>query len=113
MKTSIMGFTPAIAIGALLFCAQAAAQLKFPDGTTQSTAFGGENSQATGTNATVSGGTDNTASGNFAARFVGSGRSEGERPVERTKLPVARILPRRRAQMKNRHLLGLVGIGAS
>lgn len=46
-----------------LMCAAAHAQLRFPDGSTQTTAFGGSNSTASGTNATVAGGVDNIASG--------------------------------------------------
>lgn len=49
----------------------AVAQIKFPDGSVQSTAFGGKNSTVTGTNATVAGGIDNTASGNVST--VGGG----------------------------------------
>lgn len=51
--------------------APAMAQIVFPDGTTQNTAFGGANSTVTGANATVAGGADNTASGNFST--VGGG----------------------------------------
>ncbi len=53
----------------------ASAQLKFPDGTTQKTAFGGSNSTTTGTNATVAGGADNSATGAFSVVAGGSTNS--------------------------------------
>ncbi len=46
-----------------VWAATAHAQIRFPDGTTQRTAFGGSNNTASGTNATVAGGVDNIASG--------------------------------------------------
>jgi hypothetical protein len=51
------------------------AQLKFSDGTTQRTAFGGSNSTTTGTNATVAGGADNSATGAFSVVAGGSTNS--------------------------------------
>ncbi len=50
----------------------AQAQLKFPDGTTQKTAFGGSNTVSTGANSTVSGGADNAATGAFSTIAGGS-----------------------------------------
>lgn len=55
----------------LIAALPAAAQLKFPDGTTQSTAFGGVASVASGANSTVSGGAFNAATG--AQSTVGGG----------------------------------------
>ncbi len=61
-----------IIVVVVLATGAASAQLKFPDGTTQSTAFGGSNSIVTGTNATVSGGADNAATGPFSTVAGGS-----------------------------------------
>ncbi len=58
---------------AFLLCASAAqAQIKFPDGSTQTTAFGGTNNVANGTDATVGGGVDNVASGDVSTISGGS-----------------------------------------
>lgn len=71
--------TKCIVLFGLLLSISAAAQLKFPDGSTQTTAFGGEASAATGANATVSGGAFNTASGDFSTVGGGAGNlAEGE-----------------------------------
>ena len=51
-------------LAAFLFIAGAAdAQLKFPDGSVQSTAFGGQNNTASGTDGKVGGGVDNVSPG--------------------------------------------------
>lgn len=58
----VRALSTTLALG-LLAASAATAQLRFPDGTTQTTAFGGTNNSAPGTNATVAGGVDNIASG--------------------------------------------------
>ena len=65
-------------LAAFLFIAGAAdAQLKFPDGSVQSTAFGGTNNTASGTDATVGGGVDNIASGDISTVSGGSTNTAG------------------------------------
>jgi len=59
-------FATFAAVVATVVAPSAHAQLKFPDGTTQKTAFGGSNTVSTGTNSTVAGGADNAATGAFS-----------------------------------------------
>ncbi len=61
----------------LLLAGPAHAQLKFPDGSIQSTAFGGTNNIASGTDATVGGGVDNVASGDVSTVSGGSTSTAG------------------------------------
>ena len=56
----------------LLYASAAQAQIKFPDGSTQTTAFGGTNNVASGADATVGGGIDNVASGDLSTISGGS-----------------------------------------
>ena len=56
----------------LLYASAAQAQIKFPDGSMQTTAFGGTNNVASGTDATVGGGVDNVASGDQSTISGGS-----------------------------------------
>lgn len=58
---------PISVLAVFLFLAgTASAQIRFPDGSVQSTAFGGTNNVASGVDATVGGGVDNIASGDFS-----------------------------------------------
>ena len=63
----------------LLLPGAAFAQLQFPDGSVQSTAFGGRNNTVSGADATVGGGVDNVASGDVSTVSGGSAnRTAGE-----------------------------------
>lgn len=61
----------------LLLAGAADAQIQFPDGSVQSTAFGGTNNIASGTDATVGGGVDNIASGDVSTVSGGSTNTAG------------------------------------
>ena len=65
-------FASSLAVLATFAALSADAQLKFPDGTTQKTAFGGSNTTSTGANSTVAGGADNAAIGAFSTIAGGS-----------------------------------------
>ncbi len=61
----------------MLYASAAQAQIKFPDGSIQTTAFGGTNNVASGADATVGGGINNVAAGDVSTISGGSTNAAG------------------------------------